>query len=608
MKKDERTRNELIAELESIYERVNNLEKQVAERNLAQAEAKRAEEELRERERRLTSIYNTVGDVIFHLAVEADGKYRFVLVNRAFCKVTGLSEDMVVGKLVNEIIPEPSLSMVLGKYKQAIEENAIIRWEEISDYPTGRLIGDVSIAPVVDDTGRCTHLVGSVHNITERKLAEKALRDVTEQLRALIHSSPVAIIVLDPNGIVKLWNPASEKIFGWTETEAHDRFLPYVPQDKREEHDALRARVLRGESFTGVEVRRRRKDGTTVDLSVSTAPLRDDQGRVTGIMSVNVDITERKLAEAALRESEDKFKYVFDHLVIGNSITLPSGEVNANKGLSEMLGLSQEELNKQRWQAITHPDDIELTQKALDSVISGGKDSVRFVKRYIHKNGSIVWGDVSTSLRRDQHGEPLYFMTAVVDITMRKRAEEALKESEQRLRQFYESGLIGVIYWNMNSQITDANNKFLEMVGYSRDELAAGLIDWGNMTPPEFRHLDVASVEELRATGINKTPFEKEYIRKDGTRVPIYLAGAMLDEKRFNGVAFVLDISERKQAEEQILRQLEELRRWQEVTLKREDRIRQLKHEVNELAMSLGEKVRYPSQEDAGIKQESENG
>lgn len=82
----------------------------------------------------------------------------------------------------------------------------------------------------------------------------------------------------------------------------------------------------------------------------------------------------------------------------------------------------------------------------------------------------------------------------------------------------------------------------------------------------------------------------------------------MLDEKRFNGVAFVLDISERKQAEEQILRQLEELRRWQEVTLKREDRIRQLKHEVNELAMSLGEKVRYPSQEDAGIKQESENG
>ena len=143
-----------------------------AARRRADATRKRAEEALRESEQRLASIYNTVGDVIFHLAVESPGQFRFASVNRAFLRVTGLSEESVVGKTVNEVIPEPSLTMVLNKYRQAIEENTIVRWEETSDYPTGRLTGEVSVAPVFDDKGICTHLVGSVHDITERKRAE----------------------------------------------------------------------------------------------------------------------------------------------------------------------------------------------------------------------------------------------------------------------------------------------------------------------------------------------------------------------------------------------------------------------------------------------------
>jgi len=127
--------------------------------------------------------------------------------------------------------------------------------------------------------------------------------------------------------------------------------------------------------------------------------------------------------------------------------------------------------------------------------------------------------------------------------------------------------MIGVIYWNMNGQIIDANDRFLEMVGYTRDELTSGRIDWINMTPPEFRHLDVSSVEELKATGINKTPFEKQYIRKDGSRLPIILAGALLDEERFNGVAFVLDITDRKKVEEKLLESLESLRKAVNTTI-----------------------------------------
>ena len=144
----------------------------------------RAEEALRENERRLVSIYNTVADVIFHLAVEPGGQFRFLSVNPAFLRTTGLSLEAVVGKTVNEVIPEPSLTMVLGKYRQAIEENTIVHWEETSDYPTGRMTGVVSVAPIFDDKGTCTNLVGSVHDISERKRAVEDLAASRDEIRA----------------------------------------------------------------------------------------------------------------------------------------------------------------------------------------------------------------------------------------------------------------------------------------------------------------------------------------------------------------------------------------------------------------------------------------
>ncbi len=140
-------------------------------------------EALRESEQQLVSIYDTVRDVIFHLAVEPEGRFRFVSVNAAFLRVTGLSREAVIGKTVNEVIPEPSLTMALGKYRQAIEENTTVVWEETSDYPAGRLTGEVSVVPLFDNKGNCTHLVGSVHDITERKRAEAALKDREERLR-----------------------------------------------------------------------------------------------------------------------------------------------------------------------------------------------------------------------------------------------------------------------------------------------------------------------------------------------------------------------------------------------------------------------------------------
>jgi PAS domain S-box-containing protein len=155
----------------------------ITEQEVATERLRESEEAARENEQRLTSIYNTVRDVIFHLAVEPEGQFRFVSVNAAFPRATGLSREAVVGKTVDEVIPEPSLTMVLGKYRQAIEDRGVVVWEETSDYPTGRLTAEVSVTPVFDSKGNCTHLVGSVHDITELVKAGQLLRESEKRLK-----------------------------------------------------------------------------------------------------------------------------------------------------------------------------------------------------------------------------------------------------------------------------------------------------------------------------------------------------------------------------------------------------------------------------------------
>ncbi len=142
----------------------------------------------------------------------------------------------------------------------------------------------------------------------------------------------------------------------------------------------------------------------------------------------------------------------------------------------------------------------------------------------------------------------LGFIT-IRDITEQVRAQEALRLSEGRLRVFFDSELMGAIYWTVDGRITDANDKFLRMVGYTRDDLKRGRINWEQMSPPEYRPLDEYALQELMTTGVD-TPYEKEYLHKDGRRIPILIGAAMID--KVEGAAFVLDITDRKRAETEL--------------------------------------------------------
>ena len=136
-----------------------------------------------------------------------------------------------------------------------------------------------------------------------RKQADDALREINQNLQAIIKASPLPIFVLDTDLNVKIWNPAAMYAFGWSEQEVRGRSLPIIPEDMREEVQALRERVLRGERFTGVESRRQRKDGSLVDVNLSTAPLYDADGNLNGIMVVIAHIAEHQTGVERLMRS-----------------------------------------------------------------------------------------------------------------------------------------------------------------------------------------------------------------------------------------------------------------------------------------------------------------
>jgi PAS domain S-box-containing protein len=296
--------------------------------------------------------------------------------------------------------------------------------------------------------------------------------------------------------------------------------------------------------------------GAVFVLLVSTFFARLMKGQITFVEDAirtmkNAD--ELIKTEAALRESEEKYKFLVDNI---REIALVLDKIGrilfANTAALQTFGYAENEVLGKSIADFLEKGSLKKAFWALAQEFLGQHHG-EFEVEAKNKQGEIrtllITG--STNPVR-KNGEVIGVLVNGRDVTEQKRAEAALLASEQKLRRFYDSGLLGVIYWNMDGKIIDANDKFLQMVGYTRAELIAGQIDWGRMTPPEYRYLDERSVAELKATGVNKEPFEKEYFRQDGTRLPIIIAGAMLDEERFNGIAFVLDITARKLAEAEL--------------------------------------------------------
>lgn len=276
-----------------------------------------------------------------------------------------------------------------------------------------------------------------------------------------------------------------------------------------------------------------------------------------GLVATWRDITKRKQSEEVLQESQHLIQQIADTTpdILYLYDLKEQRNIYINRQIKRLLGYLPLEVKKMRsgfLEKLVHPDDLQGLKehhKKFEFVNDGEILSHEY--RMGDKTGEFHWfSSRDTVFNRTNDGKPRQLLGVVREITAQKLSESALKKSEAHFRQIFESNMLGVMFWKSDGKITDANTRFLEIIGYSREELEAGLIRWDELTPPEWSDVDRQMVEQIRRNGVCN-PTEKEYFRKDGSRIPIVLGGSLLENSTNTGVSFVLDITERKKIEKE---------------------------------------------------------
>jgi len=270
----------------------------------------------------------------------------------------------------------------------------------------------------------------------ERARAESALRESEERFRKAFEEGPMGVALLDLDARIQHVNHRFCDMLGHTEEEIIARGIHGIthPDDYEADHQ-MGMRLLQGDIPTyTIEKRFVRKDGQAMWGHLTTSMMHDAEGKPTHIIGMIEDITQRKRAEQSLRESLQRFRSLFQDASVGTVLVTPSGEfVQANRAFCQFLGYPEEELAGKSVLAFTHPDDRQSSAMAIDQAAHSGSRLQRLRKRYLHRSGRVVWGEVTSTLICDVAGNPSYFVTQVMDITEQKQAEEALRQANEEL-------------------------------------------------------------------------------------------------------------------------------------------------------------------------------
>jgi len=399
-----------------------------------------------------------------------------------------------------------------------------------------------------DEHGDVEALEGFIADITERRTAEEALRESEELQSAIIAASPLAIVTVGLDGLVTSWNHAAEAIFGWAADEVLGRPVPLVPESELSASQAMRAQVMEGHAFSQVELTRQRKDGSPVEVSLSTAPVRDRDGAVVALVGMFEEITVRKQAEAALRDSEAHLRSVFRAAPIGIGMVTRRVLTAVNERVCEMTGYTAGELLGQV-SRILYPSDEEFEyvgQAKYRQIAQAGMGSVE--TRWLTKDGREI--DVllsSTPLNHDDLDQGVVF--TALDITDRKQAEAALRS--QRARQDKMLANTGDVIVVIGADgLNHYKSPNIERWFGWRPEEVVGQPALGNVHPDDLAHAQAFIAELLQAPRQTRTTACR-YRCRDGCYKWIEFTGTnLLDDADIGGIlGNYHDISERKLAE-----------------------------------------------------------
>jgi PAS domain S-box-containing protein len=298
---------------------------------------------------------------------------------------------------------------------------------------------DVSVSPVPREgvESASWHVVAVSRDITEQRIAEVA----RGKLAAIVHTSVDAIVSKDLNGVITSWNEAAERIFGYSESEAVGQsIMMLLPFDQQDEEVRIMARIRRGVGIEPYDTRRRRKDGTLFDVSVTISPILDSKGHIVGAAKIARDISGRKATEAALLESEARMRLateatgvgIWDWHIATNTIRWDAQLF----GIYGMVPTANGLVNYQTWSATVDPQDLATTEAILRKVIEGGGRSAQEFRIRRVSDGQLRHIHAVWTVRTNEQGRAEWVIGTNRDITTRWLMQEALTTADRRKDEF----------------------------------------------------------------------------------------------------------------------------------------------------------------------------
>jgi PAS domain S-box-containing protein len=335
-------------------------------------------------------------------------------------------------------------------------------------------------APVRDESGEIVSLLAGGIDITDRKLQEIDLRASEERLRAVIQSSPVAIVEVDLENRVLTWNPGAQRIFGWTAEEVTGRRVPIMGPEHEAESGALDRRIRSGEVIAGLETTRRRKDGTNVDVEVAAAPVRGSDGSSVGLIALYLDVTERKRREIELQRERDATETLVQTIptlivVVDENahILLDDGRAGINRAFKDRLGWSDDDVGDRSLLEFIHPDDAYAAVMGIASA-ANGVPAVERKSRWRRANGESVVVEWTATPMPDPSmaARPLVLISAT-DVTERAEHEEEIRRQRDFLSTIARStpSLMAVVDSDAVVSAEGVNRAFEENIGYGDEEV-----------------------------------------------------------------------------------------------------------------------------------------
>ena len=488
--------------------------------------------------------------------VDPDGTLRYA--NPAWERALGYEPDRAIGTMnvLDHVHPE-DLTHVLEETEKALSEGGVITNE--AEYRFRRRDGSwrwmESVSTYLLDDPAVGGVVVVSRDVTERKGAEERYRTLVEQIPAVTY-----IDEIDETSSAIYMSPQVEGMSGYTPEEWLEDPELWIKILHPEDKERVLAEAWRtnetGDPFR-VEYRMISKSGHVVWVGDEAVLVRDGEGKPLFWQGVLYNITERRRVEEALNESEQRFRRSFDDAAIGMALVAPDGRfLRANRSLCENVGYPEEELLGKTFQDITHPDDLDVDLDNLRRMLAGETRTYQTEKRYFHRDGHVVWILLSVSMVQDEEGEPLYFVSQIQDISERKRAEQKIRDAEERYRTLVEQ-IPAVTYIDPvdDPDISLYTSPQIEqMLGYTPEEWRTEKL-WPKRLHPDDRERVLAADKRFEAG--DGEPFREEYrlLAKDGSVVWVREEAVLIRDEAgeplyWQGVFY--DLTERKALEERL--------------------------------------------------------